>query len=184
MAERLYNKYNNEIVKALKSELGLNNVMQVPHLQKVSINSGVGALRDSREALESFVQDLTDIAGQKPFSRKARLSEAGFKVKQGDIIGYAVTLRGDKMWAFVDKLVNIVLPRVRDFRGLSTEAFDKNGNYSLGIKEHVIFPEVNPNAVKGIRGLQVTFVMSGKDKKTNLVLMEKLGFPFKKGTNK
>jgi large subunit ribosomal protein L5 len=184
MAERLYNKYNNEIVKSLKSELDLKNVMQVPHLQKVSINSGVGALRDSREALETFVQELSDIAGQKPFARKARLSEAGFKVKQGDIIGYAVTLRGDKMWAFVDKLVNIVLPRVRDFRGLSTEAFDKNGNYSLGIKEHVIFPEVNPNAVKGIRGLQVTFVMSGKDKKANLALMEKLGFPFKKGTNK
>lgn len=184
MAERLYTKYTEELVPVLKTELGLKNVMQVPRLQKVSINSGVGALRDSREALESFVQDLNDISGQKPFQRKARLSEAGFKVKQGDIIGYAVTLRGDKMWAFVDKLVNIVLPRVRDFRGLSTESFDKNGNYSLGIKEHVIFPEVNPNSVKGIRGLQVTFVMSGKDKKTNLALMEKLGFPFKKSTKK
>ena len=180
MENRLYKKYKDEVARQLKTELKLSNIMEVPRIMKVSINTGIGAFRDNREALELFVQELTDIAGQKPFPRKARLSEAGFKVRKGDVIGYAVTLRGDKMWAFLDKLINVVLPRVRDFRGLGTESFDENGNYSLGIREHVIFPEVNPNAVKGIRGLQLTVVTTASDKRKNLALLEKLGFPFRK----
>ncbi len=172
--------YNSKIVTTLKKEFKLNNVMEVPGIQKVSINAGIGEFRENREAMESFVSELASIAGQKPFPRKARLSEAGFKVRKNDVVGYAVTLRGDRMWAFLDKLINIAIPRVRDFRGLNTTSFDEMGNYSLGIREHVIFPEVNPNAVKGIRSLQVTVVMNNKDKEKNLALLRELGFPFKK----
>ena len=182
MENRLYKKYKETIAAKIQKELGLENVMQVPRLQKIAINVGVGGFRENREALDSFVSELVDITGQKPYHRKARLSEAGFKIKQGDIVGYAVTLRGNKMWAFLDKFVNIALPRVRDFRGLESEAFDNAGNYSVGIREHVIFPEVNQNAVKGIRGLQVKIVMSGRDKEMNKTLLSALGMPFKKDT--
>lgn len=177
---RLKETYNKKIAAKLKKDYKLSNVMEVPHVQKVSINAGIGGFRENREAVESFVADFAAIAGQRPFPRKARMSEAGFKVRKNDVVGYAVTLRGERMWAFLDKFVNIALPRVRDFRGLETDSFDGNGNYSLGIREHVIFPEVNPNTVKGIRSLQVTVVFSGGDKDKNLALLRELGFPFKK----
>lgn len=177
---RLQEKYKNEIAKQLKEEFKLSNVMEVSKLLKISVNSGIGGFRDSREAVESFVEDLTQLTGQKPFPRKARLSIAGFKVRQNDVVGYTTTLRGDKMWAFLDKLINIAFPRVRDFRGVNDKAFDKNGNYSLGIKEHVIFPEVNPNTTKGIRSLQVTFVFNSKNIELNRALLAKLGMPFRK----
>ena len=177
---RLKETYVNKIAPKLMKDLKYANVMEVPHLQKISVNAGIGEFRENREAVEAFVSELASVTGQKPFPRKARLSEAGFKVRKNDVVGYAVTLRGDRMWAFLDKFISVALPRVRDFRGLSPESFDEVGNYSVGIKEHVIFPEVNPNVVKGIRSLQVTFVMSGKDKKANLVLLRELGFPFRK----
>lgn len=177
---RLQEKYKNQIASELMKEFNLENVMEVTKLQKISINAGIGSFRDNREAVESFVTDLTSFSGQKPFVRKARMSIAGFKVRQNDTVGYAVTLRGDKMWSFLDKLINVALPRVRDFRGVNEKAFDKNGNYSLGIKEHVIFPEVNANVTKGIRSLQVTLVFSSKDTNLNRALLTKLGMPFRK----
>jgi len=177
---RLYEKYKKEIAKQLEEEFKLSNVMEVPKLQKISINSGIGSFRDNRESVESFVADLTNLAGQKPFPRKARLSISGFKVRQDDVVGYTTTLRGDRMWAFLDKLINVAIPRVRDFRGVNDSSFDKNGNYSLGIKEHVIFPEVNANTTKGIRSLQVTFVFNSKNIELNKALLDKLGMPFRK----
>lgn len=176
----MYEKYKNEIVTPLSKEYKLSNVMEVPKLEKISINAGIGSFRDNREAVDTFVRELTEFSGQKPFPRKARLSISSFKIRQNDVVGYAVTLRGDKMWSFLDKLVNVALPRVRDFRGVNEKAFDKNGNYSLGIKEHVIFPEVNANTTKGIRSLQMTMVFNSKNIDLNRALLSKLGMPFRK----
>lgn len=175
---RLKEEYKNKIVKEIQKEFKLQNVMEVPCIKKISINSGIGPFRENKEAVDSFANELSEIAGQRVFERKARKSEAGFKIRQNDVVGFAVTLRGDKMWAFLDKLINIAFPRIRDFRGFSTDSFDQNGNYSVDIKEHVIFPEVNPNITKGIRSLQVTIVFSGKDKDQNRFLLKKLNFPF------
>jgi large subunit ribosomal protein L5 len=177
---RLKEKYTNEVLPKMLKELKLENVMEAPRLQKISVNAGIGPFRESREAVESFVEEMTAFTGQKPFPRTARLAIAGFKLRKGDTVGYAVTLRGDKMWAFLDKFINVALPRVRDFRGLNDTSFDENGNYSVGIKEHVIFPEVNPNTTKGMRSLQITMVMSSKDTERNKYLLQELGVPFKK----
>ncbi|HSX39479.1 MAG TPA: 50S ribosomal protein L5 [Candidatus Saccharimonadales bacterium] len=182
--ERLHEKYLKELAPKLKSDLGLKNVMQVPRLKKISINTGIGAIKDNKDLLESFTDELTELTGQKPYIRKARVSEAGFKIKKGDIVGLTVTLRSERMWAFLDKFINIVLPRVRDFRGLSTTSFDNSGNYSTGIREHVIFPEINPNVVKSIRSLQVTIVTSSNDVDRNRALFAALGMPFSKGEGK
>ncbi len=179
---RLKEKYTKEIIKDIQKEFKLGNVMEVPRIMKISINSGVGSFRDNKEAFESFTQELSEISGQKVFQRQARMSEAGFKMKKGDIVGLTVTLRGEKMWAFMDKLIGIVLPRVRDFKGISVESFDQDGNYSMGIREHTIFPEVNANVTKGIRGLQVTIVMSSSDTDMNREVLKRLGFPFRKDT--
>ena len=178
--ERLNEKYKKEIALKLKTELGLKNVMEVPRVKKVAVNAGVGAIKDNKDLLESFTAELTELTGQKPYIRRSRVAEAGFKIKKGDIIGLALTLRGAKMWAFLDKFVNIVLPRVRDFRGLNSQSFDGSGNYSVGVREHVIFPEINPNTVKGIRSLQVSVVTSSEDVERNKALLTALGFPFKK----
>lgn len=177
---RLKERYTKEIAPKLMKELQLSNVMEVPRIMKISVNAGIGPFRDNRDALDAFLEELTNIVCQKPYPRPARMSEAGFKIKKGDIVGYAVTLRGDKMWAFLDKLINIVLPRVRDFRGLSDTSFDELGNYSLGIREHVIFPEVNANSTKGMRSLQVTIVMNNHNVDRNKVLLKEVGVPFKK----
>ena len=177
---RLKQMYLEKIAPKLKGEFKLANTMEVPRVVKVVVNSGVGPFRENREAVDSFVADLAAITGQKPSPRAARLSVAGFKVRQGDTVGYTVTLRGDRMWAFLDKLINIALPRVRDFRGLPATAFDGNGNYSIGIKEHVIFPEVNPNTTRGIRSLQVTVVIKNGTIESNRHLLKALGIPFKK----
>src|SRR3989344_1869267 len=176
--------YQKTIAPKLMKEFKLSNIMEVPRLKKISVNSGMGSYRDSREAVDSLINDLSLITGQRPFPRKSRKSEAGFKMRKNEVVGDAVTLRGDRMWAFLDKFLNVVLPRVRDFRGLNTTSFDENGNYSVGLREHVIFPEVNPNTVKGIRGLQVTVVMEGNNKDHNLALLRELGFPFKKDERK
>jgi large subunit ribosomal protein L5 len=177
---RLKDKYTKEIAPKLMKTLKLSNVMEAPRITKISVNAGIGSFRDNREAVESFVDELTNITAQKPFPRKARLAVAGFKIRKGDVVGYTVTLRGDKMWAFLDKLINISLPRVRDFRGLSETAFDELGNYSLGIREHVIFPEVNANSTKGLRSLQVTIVMNTHDVDKNRALLKEVGVPFRK----
>ena len=174
---RLKEEYKNKIAPKILKESNLKNVMEVPKIIKVSINSGIGPFMENKEAVESFAEELSNIAGQKAYERKARKSEAGFKIKQGDVVGYAVTLRGEKMWAFLDKLINIAFPRVRDFRGFSPDSFDTNGNYSVGIREHVIFPEVNPNTTKGIRSLQVTIVFDKNDVERNRLLLKELNFP-------
>ena len=181
---RMKQEYNEKIAPALVKELNLSNIMQVPKVKKVVINSGIGPFRDSREAVESFVEELSNIAGQKVYPREARLSESGFKIRKGEVVGYAATLRGDRMWAFLDKLINVALPRVRDFRGLSTKSFDAAGNYSIGITEHVIFPEVNPNTTKGMRNLQVTIVMESSNPEKSKLLLKELGMPFKKEVTK
>lgn len=180
--ERLKEKYLKEIAPKLATQFKLGNVMEAPKILKISVNSGIGPFRENKEAVESFADELSNITGQRAFARKARKSEAGFKIKQGDVVGFAVTLRGDRMWAFIDKLINIAFPRIRDFRGFSNDSFDGEGNYSVGIREHVIFPEVNPNTTKGIRSLQVTIVFSKKDKEKNQYLLKELGFPFAETT--
>ncbi len=177
---RLKEKYTKEILPKLTKELGLANIMAVPRIEKISVNSGIGPFRENKEAVEVFSEEMSNITAQKVFARKARKSEAGFKIRKNDIVAFAVTLRGDRMWAFLDKLISIALPRVRDFRGISEESFDENGNYSLGIKEHVIFPEVNPNTTKGIRSLQLTIVFNTKDVEQNRYLLKSLGMPFRK----
>ncbi|MFZ5424697.1 MAG: 50S ribosomal protein L5 [Patescibacteria group bacterium] len=177
---RLQEQYKNEIKAKLQSELKLDNVMELPNLKKIVVNAGIGEFRDNKEALNSFLEELADITGQQPALRKARKSIAGFKIRQNDVVGVSVTLRGEKMWAFLDKIISIVLPRVRDFQGLSNKAFDKAGNYSIGIKEHVLFPEVNANKTKGIRSLQVTLVTSANDAESGKAFLASLGLPFRK----
>lgn len=177
--ERLQEIYQKQIAPKIMKEFKLTNVMEVPNIEKISINAGIGNFRDNKAAVDAFVDELSQISSQKPFPRAARKAIASFKIRQGDTVGYTVTLRGDKMWAFLDKLVNIALPRVRDFRGLNPVAFDEAGNYSIGIKEHVIFPEINPNTVYGIRSMQVTVVCSTNDKAQNTFLLKELGFPFR-----
>lgn len=175
----LKERYTKEIAKQMVKEFSFENVMEVPRIKKVCINAGIGPFRDKKDDVESFAQELSDLAGQKSYVRKAKLSEAGFKIKKGDIVGFAVTLRGDRMWSFLEKLTSIVMPRIRDFRGLPANAFDKSGNYSIGVREHTIFPEVNPNIVRGIRSLQITLVFNNSRQDVNLALLKKLGFIFK-----
>jgi large subunit ribosomal protein L5 len=177
---RLREKYESEIVPDLMKKFGLSNNMAVPKIKKIVVNAGIGPFRENTEAVDSFAEEFAAVVGQKPYPRQARLSEAGFKIKKGDVVGYSATLRGERMWAFLDKLINIALPRVRDFRGLGPDSFDDHGNYSIGIREHVIFPEVNPNTTKGIRSMQVTVVTNSKDLEQNKMLLEELGMPFKK----
>lgn len=175
----LKEKYDKEIAPKLQKEHNLSTIMQVPKLQKIVVNAGIGDFKDSKEALEAFVEEMAAFVGQKPNPRQARLSISGFKIREGSVVGYAATLRGPRMWAFLEKLINIAIPRIRDFRGLNPNAFDDAGNYSLGITEHVIFPEVNPNTVKGIRSLQITLVSSSSDKQLNKDLLVSLGMPFR-----
>lgn len=176
---RLKEKYIEKVRSAVSKQFELKNVMQVPQIKKVVLNAGIGPFMDNKEAVDSFVEELSNIAGQKAYPRKARLSEAGFKIKQGDVVGYAVTLRGERLWAFLDKLINIAFPRIRDFRGFSVESFDSSGNYSVGIREHTIFPEVNPNTTKGIRSMQVSIVFDSDKKEMNKFVLSELGFPFR-----
>lgn len=180
MTERLKEKYQKEILPELVKELKLENPTSAPKIVKVSVNSGIGEFRESREAVESFREELTQLLGQVPQFSRAKQSVSGFKIKQGDIVGISATLRGEKMWGFIDKLVNVVLPRVRDFRGLSLDSFDKHGNYSIGLTDHTIFPEVNPNKVKESRGMQINIITSAENEEESELLLRKLGFPLKK----
>ena len=177
---RLKERYLKEIVPKMREEFKLGSIMEVPRIEKIVVNTGIGSFRESRDAVEGFEYELAQLLGQKPYPRKARLSEAGFKIRKGDVVGYSATLRGKRMWAFLDKLISIAIPRIRDFRGLGLDSFDGAGNYSMGIAEHIIFPEVNPNTTKSTRSLQVTIVSSGKNKEVNKALLTYLGMPFKK----
>ncbi|MBC7265851.1 MAG: 50S ribosomal protein L5 [Coriobacteriia bacterium] len=180
MAPRLKERYLNEVVPALKEWLGCENVHQVPRLEKVVVNMGVGAAVQDPKQLEAAMQDLALITGQKPAVTRAKKSIAGFKVRQGMAIGAKVTLRGDRMWEFVDRLLSTALPRIRDFRGISADAFDGRGNYSLGITEQLIFPEIDYDKVDRVRGMDITFVTSAKTDEEARALLDELGFPFKR----
>ena len=178
MATRIKEKYLTEAVPALQQKFGYKNVMQIPRLEKIVINMGLGDCKDNAKALENAVSELTQIAGQKPQVTQAKKSIANFKVREGMNVGAKVTLRGDRMEEFMDKLVNIALPRVRDFRGVSTKAFDGRGNYALGIKEQLIFPEIEYDKVEKIRGMEMIFVTTAKTDEEAKELLRLLGMPF------
>jgi large subunit ribosomal protein L5 len=173
-------RYQKEISPALMKSLGLTNVMQIPRITKVVVNIGLGEAMDNPKALDAAVIDLTTITGQKPVVTKARKSIANFKLREGRAIGTAVTLRGERMWAFVDRLMNIVLPRVRDFRGVSPNSFDGRGNYTLGLREQIIFPEIEYDKVDKVRGLEITIVTSATTDEQAAALLQMLGMPFRK----
>jgi large subunit ribosomal protein L5 len=176
---RLKAKYKSTIAPALKSEFGFKNPMMVPTLSKVIVNMGVGdAARDSK-LIEGAIRDLVTITGQKPQVTKARKSIAQFKLREGQPIGAHVTLRGDRMWEFADRLLSISLPRIRDFRGLSPKQFDGNGNYTFGLTEQVVFPEIEQDKVDRPRGMDITFVTTAKNDDEGRALLKALGFPFK-----
>jgi large subunit ribosomal protein L5 len=176
----LREKYQNEIAPALYKSLDLENVMQIPAIKKVVVNIGLGEAMDNPKAMDAAVADLTAITGQKPVITKARKSIANFKLREGRAIGTSVTLRGDKMWAFLDRLMNIVLPRVRDFRGVPTESFDGRGNYTLGLREQIIFPEIEYDKVDKVRGMEITIVTSATSDDQAFSLLQMLGMPFRK----
>ncbi len=176
----LKERYQKEISPALIKSLGLRNVMEVPRIKKVVINIGLGEALDNPKALDAAVIDLTAIAGQKPIITKARKSIANFKLREGRAIGTAVTLRGERMWAFLDRLMNIVLPRVRDFRGVSAESFDGRGNYTLGLREQIIFPEIEYDKVDKVRGMEITIVTTAESDDQAAALLQMLGMPFRK----
>ena len=178
---RLKEQYNKEIAPALFKELGLDNVMQTPRIEKVVVNIGVGEALDNPKALEAAVNDLTIITGQKPVVTAAKKAISNFKLREGHQIGVKVTLRGEKMWAFLDRLINIALPRVRDFRGVSAEAFDGRGNYTLGLQEQLIFPEIQYDKIDKVRGMEVSIVTTAKDDEQARLLLSKFGKPFRKG---
>jgi large subunit ribosomal protein L5 len=175
---RLRDTYRNEIVPAMISEFGFDNVMRVPRLQKIVLNIGLGEALTNSRAMESATRDLATISGQKPIITKARKSIAGFKVREGNSVGTCVTLRGARMYHFLDRLVNTALPRIRDFRGISRRGFDGRGNFSLGIREQIIFPEIDYNQIDRIRGLQVTIATTAQNDAEAIRLLELFGMPF------
>jgi large subunit ribosomal protein L5 len=178
---RIQERYRNEVVPQLMRDFSFTNVMEVPRIKKVVVNIGVGSetLTDTK-ALDAAVGDMTLIAGQKPVIAKARKSIANFKLREGKPIGVRVTLRGERMWSFLDRLMNVALPRVRDFRGVSPEAFDGRGNYTLGLREQLVFPEVEYDKIDKIRGMEVTVVTSARTDEQGWRLLQLLGMPFSK----
>ncbi len=176
---RLYELYKQEIIPSLMNKFDYKNVMQVPRVERVVLNIGVGEAVQNPKALDGAVNDLTVISGQKPVITRAKKSIAGFKLREGIAIGCKVTLRGERMYDFLDKLINFILPRVRDFRGVSPQAFDGRGNYSLGIKEQTIFPEIDYNKIDKIRGLEVVIVTTAKTDEEGRELLRKMGMPFR-----
>ncbi len=177
---RMKERYQTELVPALKEQMNFSNAMQVPQIQKVVINIGMGEALDNPKSLDAAVSDLQQITGQKPVINKARVSIANFKLREGRAIGVKVTLRGERMWAFLDRLLNIVLPRVRDFRGVSRNAFDGRGNYTLGLREQLIFPDIEYDKLDKIRGMEITIVTSARNDEQAAALLEMLGMPFGK----
>jgi large subunit ribosomal protein L5 len=179
MASRLKERYEKEVRQALMKEAGYTNPMQAPRLEKIVVNMGLGEAISNGKIIDASVAQLTAITGQKPVVTKARKSIANFKLRQGQSIGAMVTLRGDRMYEFFDRLVSIALPRVRDFKGVSPKAFDGKGNYTLGIREQIIFPEINYDAVEKIKGLNITVVTTARDDEGGRALLRHLGMPFR-----
>ena len=177
-AARLRVKYNEEVVPQLKEKFGYTNVMQIPKLEKIVLNRGLGSDKDNPKGIESALEEMALIAGQKPIITKAKKSVANFKVREGQNVGAKVTLRGDRMYYFADKLMNIVLPRVRDFRGIPDTSFDGRGNYAMGVKEQLIFPEISYDDVDKIRGMDIVFVTTAKTDEEARALLQFLGMPF------
>jgi large subunit ribosomal protein L5 len=171
--------YRNEVVPQLIKEFGYSNIMQVPRILKVSVNTGVGEALDNAKALDGAVADLTAITGQKPVITRARKSIANFKLREGRAIGVMVTLRGERMWSFLDRLINLALPRTRDFRGISPRGFDGRGNFTLGLKEQLIFPEIQYDKIDKLRGLEITVVTTAQTDEEARRLLRLLKFPFK-----
>ena len=177
---RMQEKYNSEVVPALRKAFDLKNIMQVPRIQKVVVNIGMGEAMDNPKSMEAAVSDLTIVTGQKPVMTKARKSIANFKLREGRLIGTKVTLRGDRMWSFLDRLLNTALPRVRDFRGVSGNAFDGRGNYTLGLRDQLIFPEIEYDKIDKLRGMEVTIVTTARDDDQARTMLQLLGMPFSK----
>src|SRR2546422_5301594 len=175
---RLKGLYEREVRPRLKDELGVSSVMQVPRVQKITLNMGVGEAKTEAKALDGAIEELTTIAGQRAQVRRARKSIASFKLREGMPVGARVTLRGAMMWEFLDRLVSIALPRIRDFRGLSPRSFDGRGNFSLGIREQIIFPEIDYDSIASIRGLDVAITTTAADDEQGLALLRALGMPF------
>lgn len=173
-------QYKQEVVPALQKEFSYKNVMQVPRIEKITLNMGVGEAVGDKKLIENAVADLERLSGQKAVVTKARKSVAGFKIREGWPIGCKVTLRGDRMWDFLDRLVHIAIPRVRDFRGLNPKSFDGRGNYSMGVREQIIFPEIDYDRVDKIRGLDITITTSAETDDEGRELLKAFGFPFKK----
>jgi large subunit ribosomal protein L5 len=178
-APRLKERFEDEIRERLKENLGLSSIMEVPRIEKITLNMGVGDAKTNAKALENAAEQLTLIAGQRAQIRRARKSIAGFKLREGMAIGARVTLRGPRMYEFLDRLVSIALPRIRDFRGLSQRSFDGRGNYSLGIREQIIFPEINYDDVDTVRGLDVAITTTARTDDEGLALLRELGLPFR-----
>ena len=179
MIPRLKEKYNLELSGEIQKELKLSNINQIPTLEKIVINIGDGKAATDGRALESMVDELTAISGQKPVVKRAKKSIAGFKIREGMPIGTSVTIRGDRMWEFYDRFVQVVVPRIRDFRGFSIKSFDSKGNYSLGLNEQLVFPEVEYDKVRDIRGMNITICTTANDNNEGYVLLNSLGFPFR-----
>lgn len=175
---RLKEIYNKEIVPALMADLGLKSVMSVPRIEKVVINVGIGQNKINPSLTKAVSENLKAITGQKPAIRRARKAISGFKIREGEDVGLIVTLRGERMYDFMDKLANITLPRLRDFRGLAVKSFDKDGNFSLGLKEQLIFPEISHEKAETVHGLEISFRVKNSDSEKSLKLLEKIGFPF------
>ena len=177
---RLLERYRKEVVPALEKEFNYSNVMEVPHIEKVVLNIGMGEALQNAKSLDAAMNDLTIIAGQKPVFTKAKRSIAAFKLREGNTIGVTVTLRSERMWSFLDRLISIALPRQRDFRGVSADSFDGRGNYSLGLREQLIWPEINYDKIDKMRGMAVTVVTSAKTDEEGRRLLALLGMPFRK----
>ncbi len=179
MAVRMREKYQQEVVPGLMKEFNFQNIMQVPRIEKVVLNIGMGEALQNAKSMDAAVGDLTAIAGQKPVITRARKSIANFKLRQGQAIGAMVTLRGDRMYEFMDRLISIALPRIRDFRGVSRRSFDGRGNYSIGLREQIVFPEIDYDRVDKLRGLEVAIVTSARNDNEGYALLKHMGMPFR-----
>ncbi len=177
---KLHDVYKQKVAKELMTQFGYKTVMQVPRIEKISLNMGVGEALADKKILENAVADLAAISGQKPLVTKARKSVAGFKIREGYPIGCKVTLRGERMWEFLERLICIAMPRIRDFRGVSTKSFDGRGNYSMGVREQIIFPEIDYDKVDKVRGLDITITTSAKSDEEGRALLAAFSFPFRK----
>lgn len=181
---KLHDLYKQEVIKALTEKFGYKTIMQVPRIEKITLNMGVGEAVADKKVLENAARDMTAIAGQKPLITKVRKSVAGFRIREGYPIGCKVTLRGERMWEFLERLIVIAIPRIRDFRGLSAKSFDGRGNYSMGVREQIIFPEIDFDKVDAVRGLDITITTTAKTDAEGRALLEAFNFPFRTQAHK